>query len=289
MGAVGAAAASGWGRAPVGASPTAGLADPVLVCSDCTLDMLHSGVARARTRRAVGWRRWLDATVRLPDAGVVGTAALLALLLGLSRWPILDLVALAALGLIFFIRPDVCAAAHRILHPFWPRPKALAGLEFGLYELLLWLASRWSQWHAGWCRGLPKLRRVDCASGSVSTGRFSRFSPLALRRHWRPIDRMWPCSEFHTVFLTGALFYALITRGGRSFEPSLQRPLVVGLLWADARRPGRTLAVRHRAGRVDVEGVGRVPLSTARRRSGPGARSRRAARSWSLAAFGALS
>ena len=192
LGAVGVARHPG-GRWHGGRFQTAGLADPVLVCSVRGWDLPRSGVAGARSG-ALWLAARLDATARWPDAAWLGAAALLALLLGLSRWPIVDLVALAALGLIFFIRPDVALPLIAFSIPFWPRPKALVGLEFSLYELLLWLAVRGRSARAGWCRGQPKLRRGDCASGyTVSTGRFSRFSPLVSRRRWQPSDRTWPC------------------------------------------------------------------------------------------------
>ena len=93
-----------------------------------------------------------DAPVRLPDVVWWVTAVPLALLLELSRWPILDLVALAALGLIFFIRPDVSLPLIAFSIPLWLRPKALAGLKFSLYELLLWLAiaGMLARWLVAW-------------------------------------------------------------------------------------------------------------------------------------------
>jgi O-antigen ligase len=202
----------------------------------------------------------LDATARWPDAAWLGAAALLALLLGLSRWPIVDLVALAALGLIFFIRPDVAPPLIAFSIPFWPRPKALVGLEFSLYELLLWLAvaAAVARWLVSWAaKTAPRRLRLRLhgldwpvlallAVGFAATLAAER-SNVAMR-------------EFRTVFLTGALFYALITRARwPKFRAFSAQPLVVGLLlgmsfvslialWQFATGQGR----------IDVEGVGRV-------------------------------
>ena len=158
---------------------------------------------------------------------------LLALVLGLSRWPILELTALAALGFIFFIRPDVSLPLIAFTIPLWPRPKALAGLEFSLYELLLWLAiaAAVARWLVAWAaKTAPRRLRLRLhgldwpvlallAVGFAATLAAER-SNVAMR-------------EFRTVFLTGALFYALITaRGGRSFEPSLHDPWSSVCCWA---------------------------------------------------------
>jgi len=208
--------------------------------------------------------RWLaarlDARARLPDAAWWGAAALLALVLGLSRWPMLDLAALAVLGLVLFIRPDVSFPLVAFTIPLWPRPKALVGLEFSLYELLLWLA-------------------IAAALARWLVSRAADTAPRRLRLRLHDLD--WPVlallvvglaatlaaerlnvavREFRTVFLTGALLYALVTRArwpsGRAFSA---RPLVIGLLlgmsfvslvalWQFATGQGR----------IDVEGVGRV-------------------------------
>ncbi len=169
--------------------------------------------------------RWLaarlDATARSPDAAWWGAAALLALVLGLSRWPILDLAALAALGLIFFIRPDVSLPLIAFSIPLWPRPKALAGLEFSLYELLLWLAiaAALARWLVSWAaKTAPRRLRLRLHGldwpvlallvvGLAATLAAER-SNVAVR-------------EFRTVFLTGALFYALVTRARWPKCPSL--------------------------------------------------------------------
>jgi O-antigen ligase len=218
-------------------------------------------LARPELKRGARWlAARLYAPVQLPDAAWWGAAALLAFVLGLSRWLILDLATLAALGLIFFIRPDVSLPLIAFTIPLWPRPKTLAGLEFSLYELLLWLAigaalARWLVSRAA--DALPRRLRLQIHGldwSVLSLLVVGLAATLAAERSNVAVR------EFRTVFLTGALFYALVTRArwpsGRAFSA---RPLVVGLLlgmsfvslialWQFATGQGR----------IDVEGVGRV-------------------------------
>ena len=208
--------------------------------------------------------RWLavrlDAPVRLPDVVWWVTAVLLALLLGLSRWPILDLVALAALGLIFFIRPDVSLPLIAFSIPLWPRPKALAGLEFSLYELLLWLAiaGMLARWLVAWAAKTASRRlrlRVQGLDWPVLSLLAVGFAATLAAERSNVAVR-----EFRTVFLTGALFYALITRARwPKFRAFSARPLVVGLLLGMSFVSLIALwQFVTGQGRIDVEGVGRV-------------------------------
>ena len=218
-------------------------------------------LARPELTRGACWLvARLGTIARFPDAAWWGVAAFLALVVGLSRWPILDLVALAALGLMFFIRLDVSLPLIAFTIPLWPRPKALVGLEFSLYELLLWLAiaaglARWFVSRAADTaprRLRLRLRGLDwpvlalLVAGLAATLMAER-SSVAVR-------------EFRTVFLTGALFYALVTHArGPNGRAVSARPVVIGLLlgmsfvslvalWQFATGEGR----------IDVEGVGRV-------------------------------
>ena len=65
--------------------------------------------------------RWLaarlDAAVRLPDAAWWGAAALLALVLGLSRWPILGSCRVGGARSRVFHPARRLSAAHRVRHP----------------------------------------------------------------------------------------------------------------------------------------------------------------------------
>jgi O-antigen ligase len=211
-----------------------------------------------------------------PDVLWYGLAAGLTLACVFSRWLLLDLAALAGLGLIFILRPDVSLPFIAFTIPLWPQPKRLVGFEFSLYELLIWLAVgamavRWlltelSGRYAGPSFGLhPRLSALI------------RVPSLSLR----PAGLDWPMlallatglaaslaaersgvalREFRTVFLLAALFYGLVTRvpwpAGRPFSP---RPVIYGLL------AGMTFVslvalwqFASGEGRIDVEGVGRV-------------------------------
>ena len=136
----------------------------------------------------------------------------------------------------------------------------MAGLEFSLYELLLWLAiaaalARWLvSWAADTAPRRLRLRVYGLDWPVLALLVVGLAATLAAERSSVAVR------EFRTVFLTGVLFYALVTRArwphGRAFSA---RPLVIGLLlgmsfvslialWQFATGQGR----------IDVEGVGRV-------------------------------
>ncbi len=76
-------------------------------------------------------------------------AIVLALVLVISRWGFLDLAALAGLGVVFLVRPDLSLPLIAAALPFWQQPKQLLRWEFGHFELFLWvavaaLAARWA-------------------------------------------------------------------------------------------------------------------------------------------------
>ncbi len=202
-----------------------------------------------------------------PDAVWYGLAAILLLVCLFSQWLWLDLASLVGLGLLFLARGDVALPLIAFAIPLWPRPKVLAGLEFSLYELLIWLAVAAAGvrafapvFLAAWrFAGAPpgrvrigRLRSLDwpmlafLATGFVATLAAPR-TDVALR-------------EFRTVFLLAALFYALVTR---TRLPQGQRvsawPLLYGLL---AGMTFISLIALWQfvtgQGRIDVEGVGRV-------------------------------
>ncbi|MGQ9840057.1 MAG: O-antigen ligase family protein [Anaerolineae bacterium] len=217
-----------------------------------------------------------------PDVAWWAAAIAFALLLVLSRSFPLDLAALAGLGLVFLVRPDLSLPFIAAALPFWQQPKPILGWEFGHFELFLWvaiaaLAARWVLQPAG------VRRQGSGARGQASEDRGQRpengrrsavgHLPSAILDHsilalllsglastlvaaeqgvaWR---------EFRIVFLFGAAFYVLITRMpwpvGRAFS---WRPLVFGLLagMAIASLIGLGQLVTGQ-GRVDVEGVWRV-------------------------------
>lgn len=204
-----------------------------------------------------------------PDAVWWAAAATFALLLLFSHRAVLDLAALAGLGLIFMFRPDLSLPFIAASLPFWQRPKPFLGWEFGHFELFLWVAvaalvaRRTLTWLAD--RGPrptdgrhprsslpPACRALDCPILALSlTGLVSTLAAAEQGVAWR---------EFRIVFLFGAAFYWLITRApwpqGRAFS---WRPLVTGLLggMAAASLIGLWQLVTGQ-GRVDVEGVWRV-------------------------------
>ncbi len=202
-----------------------------------------------------------------PDAAWYGIAAALLLACVCSQWLWLDLASLAGLGLLFLARGDVALPLIAFAIPLWPQPKTLAGLEFSLYELLIWLAVA----AAGARVCLPVLlnarRSPEISPGRVRIGRLRGLdwpmlallsagfiAALAARRTDVALR------EFRTVFLLGALFYALVSRTRPSEGRSAPAwPVLYGLL------AGMTLVslialwqFASGQGRINVEGVGRV-------------------------------
>jgi O-antigen ligase len=223
----------------------------------------------------------------LPDAIWYGLAAALALVCALSRWLPLDLAALAGLGLLLVARPDVSLPLIAFVLPLWPQPKRLAGLEFSLYEILVWLAV--AAVVARWSLRLLRLGSPQQVGDSRAPnpgvpnlfGKFSGKDVFGSGSRLRLRDLDWPVlalltagllaslaaermgvalREFRTVFLLAGLLYALVTRvpwpSGRRFSA---RPLIYGLL---AGMTFVSLVALWQfvtgQGRIDVEGVGRV-------------------------------
>jgi O-antigen ligase len=230
------------------------------------------------SRNGVGLQALNVGPMRLSRIGLdqgrwlwVGAIAL-ALVLALSPWLLVDLVALAGLGVLFVVRPDLSLPLIAASIPFWPRPKHLLRWEFSLFEMLVWLAA--AALIARWVLAALSAaleRRNDQRSKGES-------SPFAI--HFGGLD--WPVMallglgllstitaqrsdvalrEYRTVFLGGALFYWLITRvpapdSRKGFSP---RPLVHGLVAGAAVVSLVGLwQLATGLGRVDVEGVWRV-------------------------------
>jgi O-antigen ligase len=221
-------------------------------------------------------------------------AAGLLVLLALSPWFALDLAAIAGLGLLFLIRPDLSLPLIAASIPFWPRPEHLLRWEFSLFEILVWLAVACvlSRWAVDYLWGRFRLqagrsRSIDPHAGPATGVNIPSQGPGAHgsgRRTLHIHDLDWPVlgvlalglvsalfaqhgdvalREYRTVFLGAVLFYWLITRSpapaadsGGSFSPW---PLLNGLL-AGAVIVS-LVAIWQLAtgqGRVDVEGVWRV-------------------------------
>ena len=270
-------ATGGWGQwALQGVAVTAGTAPPawiawVLLALAVLATAVWAFLAWPLRRAAAGWlRARLDAAAAWPGGLLWGAAAALALLLILSGRPVVDLAALAGLGLVFLVRPDLSLPFVAASLPFWQCPERLVRWDFAHFEIFLWLGAlalaarlilRWQSPASGPQppRSADRVSICDLRFASLDwpvlalllSGLLSTLFAQGQGVAWR---------EFRIVFLGGALFYWLITRtpwpGGRRFSPM---PLLNGLLagmvavsliglWQLATGQGR----------VDVEGVWRV-------------------------------
>jgi hypothetical protein len=201
---------------------------------------------------------WLDRVALRANGWLWLFAIGLLLVLAVSPRLILDLAAIAGLGLLFLVRPDLSLPLIAASIPFWFRPEHLLRWEFSIFEILLWLAvaallARWVLaflFHASritfHVRGLDWPVLAVLALGLVSA-LFAGRANVAFR-------------EYRTVFLGGVLFYWLVTRvprpaGGRFSPWPLLNGLIAGAAIASIAAIGQLITGQ---GRVDVEGVWRV-------------------------------
>jgi len=201
---------------------------------------------------------WLDRVALRANGWFWLFAIGLLLVLAVSPWLILDLAAIAGLGLLFLVRPDLSLPLIAASIPFWFRPEHLLRWEFSIFEILLWLAlaallARWILAflsHASritfHVHGLDWPVLAVLALGLVSA-LFAGRADVAFR-------------EYRTVFLGGVLFYWLVTRvpapaGGRFSPWPLLNGLIAGAAIASLAAIGQLVTGQ---GRVDVEGVWRV-------------------------------
>ncbi len=225
-------------------------------------------------RRLAGWlRRLLDRAARLPDAFLWAAAIALALLFVVSRWAVVDLAALAGLGLLFLVRPDLSLPFIAAALPFWQSPKhilrwGLSHAELFLAVAVLAFAARWvlamgasPPGPLSWLRpgeGERSARNVSswhsdlAVLALVASGLLSTLVAAEQGVAWR---------EFRIVFLFGGLFYLLITRvpprpGAARLSPwPLVAGLLAGMVAASLIGLGQLVTGE---GRIDVEGVWRV-------------------------------
>ena len=239
---------------------------------------------RLQAMLALGQSPGLARAAGLPDAVGWAAALILVLALILSRWLVVDLVALACLGLLFLARPDLSLPLIAASIPFWPAPKTLLRWQFSHFEIFVTLAAaamalRWALRHGGQAEpeasaqppagviaiirdALRRLQlavrgplcpaRLDLAVAALALS--GLISAVAAERHGVSLR------EFRIVFLDAALFYWLIAIApwprGREFSPW---PLVNGLMAGMAIVSMLALwQLATGQGRVDVEGVWRV-------------------------------
>ncbi|MCX7668768.1 MAG: hypothetical protein N2439_01680, partial [Anaerolineae bacterium] len=162
--------------------------------------------ANRTPRPLLFWAAW-------PEAVWYIAAVLLFSLCVLSHRLLLDLLALGGLGVLFLARPDVSLPLIAAAIPLWPRPKVLAGLEFSLYELLIWIAVaavavRWLLGRLAFVRSRwPgadfRLRQSDV----VLDAPVLALLVVGLAAAWNAERTGVAWREFRTVFLLAGLFY----------------------------------------------------------------------------------
>ncbi len=207
---------------------------------------------RAARSPASAWLRaalaWAGAW---PAALQWGLTVGCALLLAFSRWFVVDLAALGGLALLFAIRPDLSLPLIAFAIPLWPHPKPILHWSFTHYELFLWLGL------FGYCvslltAGRPRrLRGLDWPVLALVLA--GLVSSLAAERRGLALH------EWRAVFLTGAVYYWLITRvpvrGGRFSPWPIFDGLLLGMVFVSLLGLGQLASGR---GLIEAEGVWRV-------------------------------
>ena len=226
----------------------------------------------------------LEAGAARPAAALWAATAVCALLLVLGRHIAVDLVALATLGLLFLVRPDLALPLIAASLPFWQRPEHLLRWQFPHYLLFLWLgvfalAIRWGLSRTALAQEhtpVPEAEQSGSAGPTIThhASRITHHASRATSLDWPVLallasgllstflasNKGVAVREFYMVFLSGALFYWLITRvrwpAGRGFTAM---PLLNGFLAGMAAVSLIALwQLVTGQGRVDVEGVWRV-------------------------------
>ncbi len=199
----------------------------------------------------------LDIAAAQPDPLYWIAGAVLLIWLVNAQGLAATLAALAALGVIFMLRPDASLPLIAFSIPFWPRPEALLGRQFSTFEILAWLglaglaaralldALAGRRKPAG-PRGLDWPVLAFLTAGLLAT-LTADYTQVALR-------------EYRTVFLGGALVYLLVSRayvpGGRPFS---SWPTLDGLMLGAVFVSGIALwQLASGQGIIQAEGVWRV-------------------------------
>ncbi|MCS7038334.1 MAG: O-antigen ligase family protein [Caldilineales bacterium] len=187
-------------------------------------DMARGEAGRGLARRLTA--AWDALMARpLPEGWAVaaglGLVAWLAVAPG--RW--WGLAALPPLVLLLAWRPWLAPMLALVTLPFYVRPRPLGPVGLPLHELVIWLGAglgltrhllgRWAQRTKPQAAGLTPLSPDLPVFLLVFVGLFATLAADEAGAAWY---------DFRTVFLTPALFYALLTRARR------ERPLPLGLL-----------------------------------------------------------
>mgnify|MGYP003776203079 CR=1 FL=1 len=207
----------------------------------------------------------------VPFPGILMWVSAIALMLVFlaSPWQMVDLVALALLGLLFISRPGLAPPLIAASLPFWQRTAPFLRWHFGLFELLAWIGLlacivRWLFWRlslrassraSARSRGMPASGQMSSWIDITILGIF--LSGLVATIFATEQGVAW--REFRVVFLFGLVFYLLITRTATRNQGAAVTSLISGLLAGAviASLIGLWQGVTGQ-GRVDVEGVGRI-------------------------------
>ncbi len=159
---------------------------------------------------AAGWLAW-DApaaalTRRLGDALPIAVTAATAGIFYFAPSFTLAVIALLALGVLFFLRPDLALALLATVLPFFLFPRMLWSRGASLYEFALWLAfiAALLRYGPSWlkARVRPRLSIMDGAV--IALVLVGAASTLAAEQ------RAVALYEYRTVFLSSALLYVLM-------------------------------------------------------------------------------
>ena len=207
--------------------------------------------------------------VRVPGMLLWVSAIALILVFLASPWVIVDLAALALLGILFIAYPGLAPPLIAASLPFWQQTEPFLRWHFGLFELLAWigLLACFARWLLGYLlrpaavHGLAPFPRIG------ANGKWPQFIDITvwaifvsgLMATFFASEQGVAWREFRIVFLFGLVLYLLITRAAGRDRICAVNSLIAGLLAgaAIASLVGLWQGMTGQ-GRVDVEGVGRI-------------------------------
>jgi hypothetical protein len=235
---------------------------------------------RRQDARQVGHLRYEPSAQAesLRYTALVALGASLAVAYHLTGSGTLNFAILALFGLLFLYDPGLAPPLIAASLPLWQRTQPVLRWEFGLFEVLAWIAVLAWIGHGAFAWVWPAVNpaRIDESLRSTSTcrdlfirGRFAvgraglldltllALFAAGLLATLFGAEQGVAWREFRIVFLFGLVFYGLITRGG--LNRATVRPLVAGLLAGVtvAALAGLWQLITGR-GMVQVEGVSRI-------------------------------